>query len=190
MSGRSARTIRIFSVEVSPDLVLLDVRKVDFHDFGNYWKVTSSQNGLKTFLFVPVFGNTIFLKARVSVSQIKPMNSLKNDQTKTYFIETIPESRKTFMFCENGYLFLSSIRIFQTQTHTQLKKLPHPTPYGVFGNLLGVPSYLFGHGLAPPPPTSHGQTSNWKRPLNFRQRHLGWGGIAVLLGYRFWFEIC
>ena len=65
MSGRSARTIRNFSLKISPDLVLLNIRKVDYHDFGNYWKVTSSQNGLKTFLFVPVFGNPILLKARV-----------------------------------------------------------------------------------------------------------------------------
>ena len=71
MSRRTARTIRNFSLEVSPNLVLLDIRKVDFHDFVNYWKVTSSQRCLKTFLFVPVFGNTIFLKARVSVSQIE-----------------------------------------------------------------------------------------------------------------------
>ena len=30
-------------------------------------------------------------------------------------------------------------------------------------------------GLAPP---SHGQISNWKRPLNFRKRNLGWGGVG------------
>ena len=53
MSKRTGRTIRIFSLEVSPNLVLLNIRKVDFHDFWNYWKVTSSQNGLKTFLLSP-----------------------------------------------------------------------------------------------------------------------------------------
>ena len=74
MSGRSARTIRNFSLEVSPVLVLLDIGKVDFHDFGNYWKASSSQNGLKNVLFVPVFGNTIFLKARVLVVQVKLMS--------------------------------------------------------------------------------------------------------------------
>ena len=87
MSKRTARTIRIFSLEVSPNLVLLNIRKVDFHDFGNYWKVTSSQNGPKTFLFVPVFGNTISLKARVSVSQLKPMNFQK-DIPNNSFLET------------------------------------------------------------------------------------------------------
>jgi hypothetical protein len=64
----------IFSLEVSPDLVLPNIRKIAFHDVGNYWKATSSQNGLKTFLFVTVFGNTIFLQARVSVANIRPMN--------------------------------------------------------------------------------------------------------------------
>ena len=43
MSKRTTHTIRIFSLEVSPNLVLLDVRKVDFHDVWNYWEVTSSQ---------------------------------------------------------------------------------------------------------------------------------------------------
>ena len=43
MSGRTARTIRNFSLELSPNLVLPNVGEVDFHDFGNSWKVTSSQ---------------------------------------------------------------------------------------------------------------------------------------------------
>ena len=47
MSRRTARTIRIFSVEVSPDLVLLNIRKLDFHDFCNFLKVTPSQNTFK-----------------------------------------------------------------------------------------------------------------------------------------------
>ena len=47
MSGRTARTIRIFSLEVSPDLVLLNIRKHDFHDFRFFLKVTSSQNTFK-----------------------------------------------------------------------------------------------------------------------------------------------
>ena len=47
MSRRTARTIRIFSLEVSPDLVLLNIRKLDFHDFRYFLKVTSSQNTFK-----------------------------------------------------------------------------------------------------------------------------------------------
>ena len=47
VSGRTARTIRIFSLEVSPDLVLLNIRKLDFHDFRYFLKVTSSQNTFK-----------------------------------------------------------------------------------------------------------------------------------------------
>ena len=50
MSGRSARTIRIFSLEVSPDLVSLNIRELDFHDYRHFLKVTSSQN---TFQWAP-----------------------------------------------------------------------------------------------------------------------------------------
>ena len=46
MSGRSARTIRNFSLEVSPDLVLLDIREFTFQHLTVNWEVTSSQNGL------------------------------------------------------------------------------------------------------------------------------------------------
>ena len=137
--------------------------------------------------------------------------------------ETRPQ-RAFLLFYLRFVIFASIIRIFQTQTHTQLKKPRHPTPYGVFRNLMGVSSYLFGHGLvaaapghgqvalgtkkmarpgpgpdpdlggpdpAPlsspqpplghglaPPPPGHGQISNWKRLVNFRKRHLGWGGVG------------
>ena len=90
MSGRSALTIRNFSLEFSPDLVLPNVVQVDFHDFWKYWTVTSSQNGLKPFLFVPVCGNPIFLKARVLVVQIKTKDFPKNDQNKQIFVREIP----------------------------------------------------------------------------------------------------
>jgi hypothetical protein len=86
VSRRTAQTIRIFSLEVSPNLVLLNIRKVDFHNFWNYWKVTSSQNGFKTFFFVTLFGNTIFLKARASVSQIEPMKFPKKWHQRTSFL--------------------------------------------------------------------------------------------------------
>ena len=75
------------SLEVSPNLVLLIIRKVDVHDLGNYWKATSSQSGLKTFRFVTIFGNTIFLKARVSVSQIKPTHFPKTWKRKVFVLE-------------------------------------------------------------------------------------------------------
>ena len=47
MSRRTARTTRIFSLEVSPDLVLLNIGKLGFHDFRNFLKVTSLQNTFK-----------------------------------------------------------------------------------------------------------------------------------------------
>ena len=57
VSGRSARTIRNFSFELSPDLVLLDIRKSTFQ---HLTVNTSSQNGLKTFLMDPVLENKSF----------------------------------------------------------------------------------------------------------------------------------
>ena len=41
------RTIRIVSLEVSPYLVLLNIRKVDLQNFRYFLKVTSSQNTFK-----------------------------------------------------------------------------------------------------------------------------------------------
>ena len=69
MSGRSARTIRNFSLEVSPDLVLLDMGKVDFHDFWKYWKLTSSPNTSKINLGLQI-GPRIFSKARVPSQEL------------------------------------------------------------------------------------------------------------------------
>ena len=45
MSGRTAQTIRNFSLEVSTDLVLLDIRKSTFQHLTVNWKVTSSVAG-------------------------------------------------------------------------------------------------------------------------------------------------
>ena len=95
MSGRSARTIRNFSFEFSPDLVLHGIRKSTFqHSTVN----TSSKNGLKTFLMDPVLENkknfyfrylhiplsiskTEKMKTRISVSHIKSMHFLKIAKT-------------------------------------------------------------------------------------------------------------
>ena len=52
MSGRSARTIRNFSLELSQDLVLPNVGQVDFHDFRKYWNFNVLEMALKTFRFV------------------------------------------------------------------------------------------------------------------------------------------
>ena len=52
MSGRSARTIRNFSLELSPDLVLPNVGQVDFHDVRKYWNFNVLEIALKTLRFV------------------------------------------------------------------------------------------------------------------------------------------
>jgi len=48
VSGRSARTIRNFSLELSPDLVLPNVGQVDVHDFRKYWNFNVLEMALKT----------------------------------------------------------------------------------------------------------------------------------------------
>ena len=52
MSGRTARSIRNFSLELSQDLVLPNVGQVDFHDFRKYWKFNELEMAVKTFRFV------------------------------------------------------------------------------------------------------------------------------------------
>ena len=49
MSGRSARTIRNFSLELWQDLVLPNVGQVDFR---KYWNFNVLEMALKTFRFV------------------------------------------------------------------------------------------------------------------------------------------
>ena len=52
MSGRSARSIRNFSLELWQDLVLPNVGQVDFHDFRKYLNFNVLEMALKTFRFV------------------------------------------------------------------------------------------------------------------------------------------
>ena len=58
MSGRSARTIRNFSLELSPDLVLPNVGQVDFHDFRKHWNFKVLEMALETFRFVQGLSRT------------------------------------------------------------------------------------------------------------------------------------
>ena len=95
----TARTIRIFSLEVSLDFALRDINKSTFQHLTVTWKATSSHNGLNTFLLEPVLENTSFyfrylhipltiskteknLKTRVSIFLLKPMHFLKVTKTK------------------------------------------------------------------------------------------------------------
>ena len=52
MSGRSARTIRNFSLELSQDLVLLDIRKSTFQHLTVNWNFNVLEMALKTLRFV------------------------------------------------------------------------------------------------------------------------------------------
>ena len=65
MSGRSARTIRNFSLELWQDLVLPNVGQVDFHDFRKYLNFNVLEMALKTFRFVqglPITPLFLFLR--------------------------------------------------------------------------------------------------------------------------------
>ena len=80
MSGRSARIIRIFSVGVSPDLVLLDIKKSTFQHLTVNCKVTSLwPPSSRTKLLFSIFTYPIIhlknrknLKTRISVSPPTP----------------------------------------------------------------------------------------------------------------------
>ena len=52
MSGRSARIIRNFHIELSQDLVLPNAGQVDFHDFLKYWNFNVLEMAIKTIRFV------------------------------------------------------------------------------------------------------------------------------------------
>ena len=70
MSGRRARSIRNFSLDLSQDPVLPNVGQVDFHDFRKYWNFNVLEMALKTFRFVkglpitPLFLFLRYFKAR------------------------------------------------------------------------------------------------------------------------------
>ena len=60
MSGRSARTIRNFSLELWQDLVLLDIRKSTFQHLTVNWNFNALEIALKTLRFVQVLSRTPF----------------------------------------------------------------------------------------------------------------------------------
>ena len=61
MSGRSARNIRNFSLELSQDLVLLDIRKSTFQHLTVNWNFNVLQMALKTLHFVQGLSRTPLL---------------------------------------------------------------------------------------------------------------------------------
>ena len=94
MSGRSARTIRNFSLELSQDLVLPNVGQVDFHDFRKYWNFNVLEMALKTFRFVqgllitPLFVFLRYFKPRfvqtyLLTSEIWKSQSLEKTRAET-----------------------------------------------------------------------------------------------------------
>ena len=53
MSGRSAQTIRNFSLELPQELVLQNVGQVDFRDFRKYWDFNVLEMSFKTIRICP-----------------------------------------------------------------------------------------------------------------------------------------
>ena len=73
MSGRSARTIRNFYLNLSPDLVLPNVGQVDFHDFRKHWNFKVLEMTLKTFRFVeglPITPLLFFFDIKKQISKL------------------------------------------------------------------------------------------------------------------------
>ena len=80
MSGRSARTIRNFFLELSPDLVLPNVGQVDFHDFLKHWNFNVLDMALKTFRFVQGLPITHVLFSSIFQNQISQTFFLGNQK--------------------------------------------------------------------------------------------------------------
>ena len=70
MSGSSARSIRNFSFELLPDLVLPNVGQADFHDFRKYWNFNVLEMALKTFRFVQGLPRTPLLFSSIFQNHI------------------------------------------------------------------------------------------------------------------------
>ena len=78
VSGGMARTIRTDFLELWWDLVLHGMGEVDFHVFGEYWKLTLSPNTSKLILGPPRWSLDCFWDP---LNQIKPINFPKSDTT-------------------------------------------------------------------------------------------------------------
>ena len=70
MSGRSARSIRNFSHELSQDLVLLDIRKSTFELLTANWNFNVLEFPLKTLRFVQGLPGTPLLFSSIFQNQI------------------------------------------------------------------------------------------------------------------------
>ena len=88
MSGRSARSIRNFSLELWQDLVLLDVRKSTFQHLTVNWNFNVLEMSLKTFhivqglsrtplLFIPRYPTNIFFENSLQKEEISRIENLK-----------------------------------------------------------------------------------------------------------------
>ena len=108
MSRRTARTIRIFSLEVSLDLVLLDIRKSTFQHLTVNWKVTSSQNGLKTFLMDTLLENKSFYFRYLHI----PLSISKTEKTwkgiKKVATSSTNEGKHKLWYCSRKHLLFCS----------------------------------------------------------------------------------
>ena len=93
MSGRSARGIRNFSLELWQDLVLLDNRKSTFQHLTVIWNFHVLEMDLKTFhfvqgrsrtplLFIPRYLTNIFSENMLQKEQISRIGNLKTWKSK------------------------------------------------------------------------------------------------------------
>ena len=135
MSGRSARSIRNFSLELWQDLVLLDVRKSTFQHLTVNWNLNVLEMTLKTLHIVQGLSRTPLLFIPRYLINIFFKNILQKNKN--------PENRKSEI---QKPRFTNRSPVDRGRSRTWGGRVPR--------HFSSAPASL-GHGLAPPPP-GHG----------------------------------
>ena len=90
MSGRSARSIRRYSLELWQNLVLHGIRKSTFHDFLKYWNFNVLEMALKTLHIVqglsrtPLFVFPLYFKPIFFKFVVQKTNIWKSGKSKSW----------------------------------------------------------------------------------------------------------
>ena len=102
MSGRSARSIRNFSLELAQDLVLLDIRKSTFQHLTVNWNLNVIEMALKTLHFVQGPSRTplLFIPVTKLIQRIRA-NS-KRRMTSPHPAPPPPKKKQFFETCLGG----------------------------------------------------------------------------------------
>jgi len=96
VSGRSAWSIRNFSLELWQDLVLLDVRKSTFHHLTVNWNLNVLEMAFKTLHFVQGLSRTPLLFIPRYLTNIFPGNIQTNVNKKKTIMEQLKIQKTRF----------------------------------------------------------------------------------------------